>query len=52
MRAAGAVVEVATGLDAALATLESWGLLRGRAAIGRATQFGFSSATQAVKGVQ
>ena len=30
MRAAGAVVEVATGIDQALATLESWGLLRGR----------------------
>lgn len=30
MRAAGAVVEVAVGLDAALSKLESWGLLRGR----------------------
>ena len=32
MRAAGAVVEVATGIDQALATLEGWGLTRGRAA--------------------
>jgi hypothetical protein len=29
MRAAGAEVEVAVGLDAALRQLESWGLLRG-----------------------
>lgn len=30
MRAAGAVVEVAIGLDAAVRRLESWGLLNGR----------------------
>ena len=30
MRLAGAVVEVATGIDQALAALEGWGLLRGR----------------------
>ena len=30
MRVAGAVVEVATGIDQALAALEGWGLLRGR----------------------
>jgi hypothetical protein len=32
MRAAGAEVAVAVGLDGALRQLESWGLLRGRAA--------------------
>ena len=30
MRLAGAVVEVVTGIDQALAALEGWGLLRGR----------------------
>jgi hypothetical protein len=33
MRAAGVTVAVATGLDAALAQLESWGLLRGNAVL-------------------
>lgn len=33
MRAAGASVAVAAGLDSALAQLESWGLLRGNAAL-------------------
>ena len=32
LAAAGATVAVATGLDEALATLESWGLLRGHTA--------------------
>jgi hypothetical protein len=31
MRAAGAEIAVAVGIDAALAQLETWGLLRGRA---------------------
>jgi hypothetical protein len=31
MRAAGAEIAVAVWIDAALAQLESWGLLRGRA---------------------
>jgi hypothetical protein len=31
MRAAGAEVAVATGIDEALASLEDWGLLKGRA---------------------
>lgn len=31
MEAAGATVATATGLDAAIAQLESWGILRGRA---------------------
>ena len=31
MREAGAVVEVAAGIDAAIWQLEAWGLLRGRA---------------------
>ena len=31
MRAAGAEIAVAVGFDAALAQLETWGLLRGRA---------------------
>ena len=31
MRAAGAMVETATGIDAALRVLESWGLLKGSA---------------------
>jgi hypothetical protein len=30
MRAAGAEIGVAVGIDAALAQLEDWGLLRGR----------------------
>lgn len=30
MRAAGAEIAVATGIDAALAQLEGWGLLRGQ----------------------
>ena len=33
LRAAGAVVEVAVGIDEALALLEGWGLLRGKAGI-------------------
>jgi hypothetical protein len=33
LRAAGAIVSVTYGLDAAIAQLEQWGLLRGRAAV-------------------
>jgi len=32
LRVAGATVEVAAGIDQALATLEGWGILSGRAA--------------------
>jgi hypothetical protein len=45
MRAAGANVTTAIGLDEAISQLELWGLLRGRASIGSASALGCGIAT-------